>query len=273
MKKCILGYVLALVLFLSVNTEAQETGSMRYQQYVQDVFQSELVYPQEKNEFQFTLLPQFEHASELNSFTVPFAVEFGLTNSWQISAGINSFRHIVPYSGPSVNGTGDIQVGTQYSFMNIGNSNFHAVVGFELGIPFRKENNDYSNNVVSYEPYLSLAIDLPQFHKINLFAMTGVEFFNRDSKTQESEPAEFNLNGGLLFPYKFMVFTSEISFGTNKLNGGDEIELYYTPGLIFNLPGGWEAGLGIPVGLNEQSGNSGIIGMLIFEFDASGKDD
>lgn len=258
---------------MSLKARAQETYFSRYHQYVQDVFQSELVYPQDKNEFQFTLLPRFQQSDDFSSFTIPFAVEFGITDAWQVSADINSFRHVVSHSGPSVNGTGDIQIGTQYSFMKIGNRNLHAAAGFEVGIPFRKRNRDYSNSVVSYEPYLSFAIDFLKFHKMNLFAMTGFEFFNRDAETHVSEPTEFNLNGGLLFPCKSMVFTSEISYATNKLSGGDGIELYYTPGLIFNLPGGWEAGLGIPVGLNKQSDNSGVIGMLIFEFNASGKDD
>lgn len=263
-----------VLLFMSPDIRAQQTNSSSYHQYLQDVFQSELVYPQEKNEFQITLLPQYQTSSDFNSFNIPFNTEFGLTDSWQVALGLNSFRKIVPHSGSSVSGIGDLQIGSKYSFMNIRNSNFHAAVGFELSIPFRSDDNDDDNRFISYEPYISFAVDFPKLNQIHLFAMTSMEFFGQKNKVDEDmEPTEFNLNGGFLFPYKFIVLTTEFSCNTNKLSGGDEIELYYTPGLILNLPGTWETGLGVPIGLNQQSDSFGIIAMFTFEFSILDKND
>ncbi len=273
--KYIFGVIIASVLFLmSPDIGAQQANSLRYHQYLQDVFQSELVYPQEKNEFQFTLLPQFQESEDFNSFNIPFNAEFGLTDSWQIALSLNSFSRIVPHSEDSFRGVGNFQIGSKYSFMNIANTNFHAAVGFELGIPFRNQNTDSGYGLISYEPFMSLAIDFPRLHQIHLFVMTGLEFFNKKNKVNEElNPTEFNLNGGFLFPYKFIVLITELSCNTNKLSGGDEVELYYTPGIILNLLGAWEAGLGIPIGLNQQSDSFGIMAMFTFEFSISGKDD
>ena len=269
------GVLIAItILLMSPDVGAQQTTSVHYHQYLQDVFKSELVYPQEKNEFQFTLLPQFQKSDDFNSILMPFNAEFGITDSWQLAVGLNSFRKSFPHSGPSVNGTGELQIGSKYSFMNIGNTNFHAAFGFELSIPFKNDNNDAGSGFISYEPYVSLAIDFPGLHQLNLFVMTSLEFFDRRNKSnEEPESTELNLNGGFLVPYKFIVFTSEFSCNTSKLTGGNEIQLYDTPGFILNLPGTWEAGLGFPLGLNQQSDKYGIIAMLTFEFNISDKND
>lgn len=257
---------LALCL-LSQSIVAQKKDSLHYHQYLQDVFQSELVYPQEKNEFQFTLLAQSQRSPDYKSINIPFNAEFGLTNSWQISLGLSSFTKTISHSEVSFRGADNFQIGSKYSFMNIGNTNFHAAIGFELGIPTRKINPGENKTLVSYEPYISLAVDFPGLDQIQLFSMTGIEFFSqRNRLIIEHEPTKLNSGVGLLVPYKFIVFTSEFSCETNILNGGHETELYFTPGIILNLPGEWEAGIGIPIGLNQQSGKNDLTLMLTFEF-------
>ncbi len=198
MKKYFLEAVVAIVIsFISPDTGAQQTNSLHYHQYLQDVFKSELVYPQEKSEFQFTLLPQFQKSNDFNSIIIPFNAEFGITDSWQIALGLNSFQKIVPYSGSSVYGLDALQVGSKYSFMNIENTNFHAALGFEASIPLKNENSDSGNEHISYEPYILLAVDFPRLHQVHLFTMTSLEFFDqRSNPNEEPEPTELNLNGG-----------------------------------------------------------------------------
>lgn len=275
MRNYIWGIAIASLLsFMSLDLVAQPTTLFHYHQYLQDVFQSELVYPQEKNEFQFTFLPQFHKSSDVNSISIPFNVEFGLTNSWQIALGLNSFSKIIPNSRESEKDIGNFQIGSKYSFMNLGNTNFHAAVGFELGIPFRSSNKDSGNGFISSEPFISLAVDLPQLYQIHLFTMTSLEFFShKNIGNGEIKSTEFNLNGGFLIPYKFIVLTNEFSINTNKLSGGNEIELSYTPGIILSLPGSWEAGFGIPIGLNQQTDPYWIMAMITFEFNMFDKND
>ena len=52
-------------------------------------------------------------------------------------------------------GTGDLSVGTQYSFMNVANTNLHPAVGFELGLPTGDQNKEMSERGVEYEPFLA----------------------------------------------------------------------------------------------------------------------
>lgn len=273
MKNYCLKAVLALIVFfMSPYTVAQQVKSLHYHQYLQDVFKTELVYPQEKSEFQFSLMPQFQKSNDFQFINIPFNAEFGITDSWQIDFNLNSIQRIVPHS-VSVNGISDLQIGSKYSFMNMGNTNFHAALGFEIGIPMNK-NNDFGNKHISYEPYILLAADFPRLHQAQLFAMTSLEFFDqRSNPNAEHEPTELNLSGGFFVPYKHFVLTSEFSCNTSKLTGGNEIQFYYTPGVVLNLPGAWEAGVGFPIGLNQQSDKYGVIAMITFEFNISGKND
>jgi hypothetical protein len=274
MKNYCLKAVLALIVFfISPYTVAQQVNSLHYRQYLQDVFKSELVYPQEKSEFQFTLMPEFQKSNDFNSINIPFNTEFGITDSWQVGFSLNSIQKTGPHL-LSANGISDLQIGSKYSFMNMGNTNFHTALGFEISIPLKKGDNNFGNKHISYEPYVLLAIDIPKLHQIQLFAMTSLESFCQKSKpNEEHEPAELNLNGGFFIPYKYFVLTSEFSCNTSKLTGGNETQLCYTPGVVFNLPGAWEAGVGFPLGLNRQSDNFGVIAMITFEFNISGKKD
>jgi hypothetical protein len=274
MKNYFFKAIIALMLFFMspYTTSAQQVKSLHYHQYLEDVFMSDLVYPQEKNEFQFTLMPQFQKSNDFQFINIPFNAEFGITDSWQIDFSLNSIQSIVPHSA-SANGIGDLQIGSKYSFMNIGNTNFHAALGFEIGIPLNK-NNDFGNKHISYEPYISLAVDFPGLHQAQLFAMTSLDIFDQGSNPKaEFEPTELNLSGGFFVPFKHIVLTSEFSCNTSKLTGGNEIQLYYTPGVVLNLPGAWEVGVGFPLGLNRQSNNYGAMAMITLEFNISGKND
>lgn len=254
----------------SAGLSAQEDKGRNYFQPLQDVFQADLVYPQEKNEVQLTLIPEFQSSDDYYHFQFPVIVEYGLTDNWQLELTWNTFQKRLSDSVPDVKGTGDMEIGTQYSFMNIGSSNFHTAVGFELGIPLVDEDKGLGEEQWEYEPYISLALDIPTLNNLQLFAQAGVGFVSeKKDETETSEGPdgnEFNINGGFFIPFNHVIVTSECIWLGGFENNSNENQLYFTPGIVFNLPGSWEAGLGIPFGLNDQSDTFRVMALLTYEF-------
>ncbi len=255
---------ITLLLFLSSNIYAQQDTTGKSFQYIQEVFQTELVYPQEKNEVQFTLAPNFQKKTDSKYYQIPFKIEYGITNAWQIELEWNSFQTLSAPSKKTLTGVGDMQLGTKYSFMNINNTNVHAAIGFEVQLPLGDETKELSEGLFEYEPYIILAWDIPKLNYLQLFTQTGISFAQHTDEDEEAH--ELYVNVGFFMPIKHIVFTSEINWTTNEWNGGDENQLYYTPGIVFKLGNNWESGVGMPIGLNSRSDKFSVIAMLTFEF-------
>lgn len=118
----------ALTLVLSSEAIAQDQSDPP----IQEVFRSELVYPQEKGVFQLTSTTAFRKHKAVSNV---ISIEYGLTQPWQVDLEWESFARKVSEDGLVLRGSGDLRIHTKYSFVNIGGSNFHSAVGFELGLP------------------------------------------------------------------------------------------------------------------------------------------
>src|SRR4029077_682712 len=117
-------------------------------EHPQGVFQTELVYPQEKGSFQLTSSFTFSKAN--NEFANDLTLEYGLTHFWQIDLEWQSFARKRAVDGQILRGSGDLRLGTKYSFMNINGSNFHGAVGFELGLPAASLKKGISEGKIEY---------------------------------------------------------------------------------------------------------------------------
>src|SRR4030095_13351931 len=207
----------------------------------------------------------------------PIVLEYGLSDSWQLHFEWDGYTHRRNHEGRSTQGVGDLSIGSQYSFMNIANSNFHTALGFEMGFPVGSVNKGLSNGLMHFEPFIVMAYDLPQLNHSQILTQLILDFVHRLKENKESvenEPAahELTMNSGFFIPFYPFVYTTEFTWQTNEWNnGGNDSEMYITPGLVVNLPGRWEAGVGAPIGLTEDSDNFRVIGMATFEVNVLGK--
>ena len=248
----------------------------RENQPLQEVFQTELVYPQDKGEFQLTFAPRFSRRDEGRIVETPARLEYGLTNRWQVEVEWNSYsrRRFAdsPGSAETEKGAGDLGISTKYSFLNIKNSNFHSSVQFEIGLPTGNINKGLSEGFIEYQPSASFARDFPQLHRLQIFSQIGVNFKERvkkplDLEKVESGAHEFILNGGFFLPVKKARLVGEINWNTNQWNKrGGQSEVYLTPGFVYQLPGRWEIGIGAPVGVTRDADKFRAIAQIIFEF-------
>ena len=258
-------FVFAL-LIVGLPLGAQEKFLNKYVQPLQDVFLTDLVYPQDKNEIQLSLFPMFQRFDSRNYFRFPFVMEYGLTNSWQVEFGYTGSQRTLFQNGNSMQEKGTIELGSQYSFMNVDNTNFHAAIGCEIGLENNKEKNKWE---AEFEPYILGAYDLKTFGNAQVFCALGAGFSVdrvEDNENTDGDGIEMNLGGGIFHPSDKFIFTAEFNWSTQKWRGGEEQQFYFAPGLVIRLSKGWEAGIGIPVGFQNTLATTGAIIILTYEF-------
>ncbi len=216
---------------------------------IEEVFQAELVYPQEQGEVQVTILPRFSRSESQNIALVPFSLEYGITDSWQFEFEWNSLVAIDDTQSKTKHGIGDLSFGTKYSFLNISQTGFNCALTTEIELPVGDENEGFGSGETTFGGSVILAQD---FRKSNaqLFAQVGTEIEN-----SEMEPF---WNTGFFLPVTYLVVTGEYSW--------TETASYLAPGLVFALPENLQIGIGVPIGLTEDSDHYQVIGLLTYEF-------
>jgi len=251
--------------------DQQSATQGTYEQPLQEVFQTELVYPQERGEVQLTFAPQFAAENKRDLLRYSLEIEYGLTDAWQVGLDWDSLV-LSDAPGTKTSGIGDLELETQYSFMNITDFDVHAAFKFGVGFPTGSAKRGLSEGFMEYEPSVLLAKDFPILSYCQLFTQIGARFVDRvkdPAEDEEREPAahEFFWSSGVFLPTAWGVLSNELIWATNTWNNkGEEEKLFYTPGVVIPFAGGWEVGMGVPIGLTKQSDDVRIIGHVIYEF-------
>lgn len=239
---------------------------------IEELFKTDLVYPQENGELEVEVASFYQNHAGGDTWTIPISFEYGLTDNWQVEAGWDALVQRYPKNQAIARGVGDLELGTQYSFMNIGGSLFHLATRFSLQIPVGDVNKDLSEGFLQYEPAVILARDVPELHHTEFFAEIGASLLQRVNTPKDADaaqPAAHELKSGtgffVLFPHG--AATMELNWANNQWNHhGTENELYLTPGYLWRVSRSVEIGLGIPIGLNRSSDRFEVSAHLVWEF-------
>ncbi len=239
---------------------------------IEELFKTDTVYPQEKGELEVELAGLYQkHNSRSDSWTVPLSLEYGLSDTWQVEAEWDAFIQNDVRNHSAVRGIGDLELGTQYSFMNIDGSLFHVAPRFSIEIPIGDVNKDLSEGFLEYEPAVIVARDVPQLHS-QLFTEVGLNFVQRINSPEDADDAEpaaheFNLGAGFFTLIPHGALTMEFNWTNNQWNHhGTENTLYVTPGFLWKVVRNVEVGVGVPVGLNGESDRYQIATHVVVEF-------
>ncbi len=239
---------------------------------IEELFKTDTVFPEQKGELELELASVYQNHSGGDTWTIPLSVEYRLSDRWQVEAEWDSLVQRYPRNQPVVRGVGDLELGSEYSFLNIGDSQFHIAPRFSVEVPVGDVNKDLSDGFIEYEPAVILARDFPELHHTELFTEIGaslVQRVNTPKDSDDAEPAanELNLGTGffVLFPHGAATF--EFNWANNTWNHhGTENEMYLTPGCLWKASREVEIGLGIPVGLNNDSDRFEVIAHVVWEF-------
>lgn len=238
---------------------------------IQEVFLTELVYPQEQGEIQMTLAPQFSKNTDADANRLNLIVEYGITDQWQFEVELTPYIN-VNSDDMSSSGSGDIEIATKYTWMNV-TDNLHIAVLFEIQFPAADINKKLTEGFIEYEPSIIVAKDFPDFYNLQLFMQTGFSFVKRNKTPEhfeelEPEAHEYNLNLGFFMPRQSFTWTTELNWSTNRWNNdGEENTLYLTPGGVWMLWDIVEVGLGVPLGLTADAEDYKLKAMFTLEWD------
>jgi hypothetical protein len=239
---------------------------------IEELFKTDVVFPEEKGELETEVVSVYQNHRGGDTWTIPLSLEFGLTDNWQVEAEWDCYVRRGIGSHSLTVGIGDLEIGTQYSFLNIGGSLFHVSPLFSIGIPLGDVNKDLSEGFLEYEPAVVVARDFPQLHHTELFTEIGASFVQRvntPSDADDREPAahELRLGAGFFTLFQHGATTFEFNWANNKWNHhGTENDVYVTPGYLWKPIPHFEFGLGIPVGLNHSSDRFEVIAHVTLEF-------
>jgi hypothetical protein len=239
-------------------------------QPIQEMFQSNLVYPQEKDEIQFTLFPSFKKSQDAQKIRTLFEVEYGITDALQVIFEWDGLLYKNPRINPAIAGVGNIEVGAQYSWMGMGDGNTHFSFGNLIEFPVGPVESGLTEGFLEIQPFIVLARDFPEFNQSQVFLEFGFDWVKQIRNVPESiEPEIDNIswNIGAFYPIELWRATLEINGNNNKLDGGSINEIYITPGTIYKLSREWEIGMATPIGITKTSDDYRVIGYLMWEFE------
>ena len=239
-------------------------------QPIQEMFQSNLVYPQEKDEIQFTLFPSFRKNKSAQKARTLFEVEYGVTDELQVIFEWEGLLYQNLKSEPAIGGVGNIEIGAQYSWMGLGDGNTHFSFGTLTELPVGSLENGLTEGFFEVQPFIVLARDFPELNQSQIFFEFGYDWVKQIRNVPESsEPEVDNIswNIGAFFPIERWRATLEINGNINKLDGGSINDIYITPGTIYKLSKEWEIGIATPIGVTETSDDYRVVGYLMWEFE------
>ena len=272
------AFVICLLLSLQAyaNPDGDEDDEMiltnRDRRPIEELFKTDTVFPQMKGEMEFRVAPLFQRNVNGSTLSIPLSVEYGLTDNWQVEAEWNSYMQRMPKHGSTTRGIGDLELSTQYSFLNINGSLFHVAPRFGMEVPLGDVNKGLSEGFMEYQPGFIMARDFPELHRTELFMELGVSLVQRVKTPEDPDDAEpaahqFNLGTGFFTLFAHGAATMEFNWSNNKWNHhGTENVLYVTPGVLWRVAPQVEIGLGIPVGLNRQSDRYQLTAHFVVEF-------
>jgi len=266
-------FLIAVSVFAVHAADDDDLGSTNWDKRpIEELFKTDVVYPQEKGELEVEVASLYQNQRGGDSWTAPLSLEYGLTDNWQVESEWDSFTRHRSSDGSVASGIGDLELGTQYSFMNVGGSLFHIAPRFSIGIPLGNVNKELSEGFLEYEPAVIVARDFPQLHRTQVFAEIGAGFVQRVKRpvdADDAEPAahELNLGTGFFTLFAHGAATFEFNCNNNTWNRhGTENDLYATPGAILRVARNVEIGLGIPIGLNKGSDRFDVMAHVVWEF-------
>ena len=236
---------------------------------IEELFVAETVYPQEKGEFQLTVMPARRGPGaglRLNELTV--FTEYGLTDWLQVEVGWGALQRLRDPARPEVDpqvSLGTLEWGLRAATRTVGWEGLWLSGGGEMGIPLGSGPQDGGEDGgLALEPVIILGQDLgPRNHLVlNLGLETPL------GAKDPGEARDVGLAGALgwiFAPTERWRGTLELSADAEAVDGERELGAYLTPGILYEGIWELEVGLGAPLGLTDESAPWAVVGMVTFE--------
>lgn len=217
-------------------------------QPIDELFQTELVFPQEEGEFGIVLSPAYLKQNNGDSFLLPVTFEYGLTRALQIEIEWQALVRTMPDQRGNDNGTGNLEVGFKYAWMDIDRAGLNIAVGMEH--TFGIGDKDVVEDKDEDEIYVIIARDLDSWADRQISIQLGME--------AEDDENETFVNLAYYSKQRDLVWTMEYNWS--------EEEKYLTPGIAFQPADEMEVGAGLALGTNDEADDFRLLSHISVEF-------
>ena len=221
---------------------AEETG-------INELFQSDVVYTQEKGELQLTIRPEYRYSGSTEHWSLPLAAEYGLNDNLQIEIEWVSYTRDSEQAGTTSSGQGDLSAGLQYSWFNVNDEQLHLSLGIEVTFDVGDDALALNEDDRVLEPFFIIAFSPEILTDVEAFLEIGKEISSGENETFFNVGA-YGATGALLLSLEY---------------NWEQEERYLTPGISWRWQGDWETGIGLPIGLNSGADDYRLIFLLIWE--------
>lgn len=218
-------------------------------QPIDELFQTELVFPQEKGEFQFVLSPTYIQHDDGESLLLPITFEYGFTKAFQIEVEWEALVRRMPDQSGNKSGSGNLGIGFKYAWMDIDRAGLNIAIGYEH--TFGNGDKDVVEDTDEDELYVIIAKDLDSWADRQIMIQIGIE--------AEDDEDESFVNLAYYSKQRDFVWAAEYNWS--------EEERYITPGIAFQPADEWEVGVGLALGINDEADDFLLISNIGFEFD------
>jgi hypothetical protein len=237
-------------------------------QPLQDLFFTEVVYPQDKGETQITVGTLMDRSQPGTAVLVPFSFEYGLTGRWQIQAGWDSYGRLQTGVAPRLR-TARFSLGTKYSLMNMLGSHVHAAFGVDVEVPRPSSFADgEGEDALDIEPFVALAADVGRH--VTLFGSATASWEPHDvaalvtDAIRPSDPGTLSVGG--LVAFRRVTLAAEYTNRSDTLPWRLDGAALLTPSLVVRPAHHWEIAGGTTMGLGAGEHQPGVVAHLIREF-------
>lgn len=221
---------------------------------IQDFFIGRTVQTQDAGDLQLSVGAMHQRDGDLRFSEIRTRAEYGVSDRLQLQAELPFQINDRPSNFEAQTDVSNFQVGATYSILR-GDDPISLSAGMDVAIPVGDEapmpdgRND-SRNV--WKPSLMVGRDL------------GPTQAYGDVQAEIGEGSNaVNYNIGVVYPAGTLAPTMELN--ARAVENGTP-EFYATPGLYYNFSERAELGLGVPIGLNDQSRQGQIMAKFNFQF-------
>jgi hypothetical protein len=251
-----------IALLYPAAARAQEPG----RQPLQELFLTETVYPQERGELQVTLGALVDRTRDDKAALVPFSLEYGITDRWQLEGGWDGHTqfHSAPFKHLH---TARFSVGTKYSLMNIHDSHVHAAIGIDTEFPkpgaFAEGEGEEG---IELEPFVAAAADLSRHLTLFGSFAASVEASHAESDGEAQRVDDRGtISGGALVPMGHATVALEYTTRSDQLPWRLDGAALLTPSITVH-GARWEFAFATPIGIRASANRPGLGFHLIREF-------
>jgi hypothetical protein len=185
-------------------------------------------------------------------------IEWGISDALQVSTTMQLVNS-ANVAGSTRTGIGDFEIGARYTWARIGSEFTHLAIAFDGGFPTGSSRRGLGEGAYKVSPSMLLSRELAR-GKYQIFSTAGVEIVikhRRLDPLQDPPRTSAFSNGGLSIHAGPGWVIGEISFSSNRWNGGNETQLAITPSYVWRLAKRSELLLGIPIGLTSSTDRVG----------------